>query len=485
MEQDKRYTKEQIEQANAVQLAPLLRQRGYVLKPSGSEWLLQQKGVDNITIRGNKWYSHYQKRGGRAVSFCQHFFGCGKEEAVEMQLGVSPALVSTDRPQPRSEKGNKEREVKEVKMPPANQTTGRVYDYLTKQRLLDPAVVRYFIGRGMIYESAESLGNHYVHNLVLVGIDGSGTPRQAHIKGIMPDSHFRRNAAGSDARYGFAYYGKRERLYVFEAAIDLMSFLTMYPYHWQESSYLALDGTAEHALLTALDEHPNLKHITLCLDHDPGGQVGTIRLQNILLDRGILADVISPKQEKDWNEQLRRQNFQQAIPASDHPLLVNLEQEFQNLIDRGMLNADKKISMMYFDSALQRFDAWSQESNPENMACPLRNAALIAGIQAKEQLRHIGKEMDIASLRIRLFKEIGWPSDNNKPENYLRELLRQANELKQGVPPALSMDETQKQQTADGYLHLAAKCLALCAYYDCQQQKLTESEVNSCQMRLC
>ena len=485
MEREKHYTKQQIEQANEAQIAPLLQQRGYILKPSGSEWLLRQKGVDSITIRGNKWYSHYHKRGGGAVSFCQHFFGCSKEEAIEMLLGDGPALAVPNKLPPSAEKENRKKEPKEFKLPAANATNNRVYDYLTQQRLLSPAVVRYFMQQGQIYESAESLGNHYVHNLVLVGKDRTGTPRQAHIKGIMPGSQFRGNATGSDARYGFAYYGKGEQLYVFEAAIDLMSFLTLYPYQAQENSYLALDGTAEPALLTALDEHPNLKHITLCLDHDPAGQAGTIRLQNILLDRGILADVISPKLEKDWNEQLRRHEFQSAIPASDHPLLPHLEQEFQNLIDRGMLNTDKKISMAYFGSALQRFDVWSKESRPEDMACPLRNAALIAGIQAKEQLRHIGQEMDVVPLRIRLFKEISWPSDKTKPESYLRELLWQANSLEQMLPPTLGIEEKQKLQTADGYLQLAAKCLALCAYYDCQQQKLMESEANSCQMQLC
>lgn len=485
MEQGKSFTKQQIEQANEVQIAPLLQQRGYVLKPSGKEWLLHQDGVDSITIRGNKWYSHYHKRGGAAVSFCQHFFGCSQEEAVKMLLGIGPAVASASRLQPNVGKGDRERHPKEVELPPANTTHNRVYDYLTRQRLLDPTVVSYFINRGLIYESAEPLGDHCIHNLVLVGKDGSGTPRQAHIKGIMPDSRFRRNATGSDARYGFAYYGKSERLYVFEAAIDLMSFLTLYPYRWPENSYLALDGTAEHALLTTLDEHPNLKHITLCLDHDPGGQVGTIRLQNILLDRGILADVINPKLEKDWNEHLRRRNFQPAAPASDHPLLTYLEQEFQNLLDRGMLNVDRSIPAAHFGKALQRFDVWSRQSDPESMACPLRNAALVAGVQAKEQLRHIGQEMDVARLRIRLFKEIGWPSDNSKPDTYLRELLQQANDLERKLSPPQGFYEVQKQQMADGYLQLAAKCLALCAYYDCQDQKMTESEAKPCQMKLC
>ena len=37
------------------------------------------------------------------------------------------------------------------------------------------------------------------------------------------------NEEGSDSSYGFGYSGKGNRLYVFEAPIDLLSFLTLYP----------------------------------------------------------------------------------------------------------------------------------------------------------------------------------------------------------------------------------------------------------------
>ena len=40
--------------------------------------------------------------------------------------------------------------------------------------------------------------------------------------------------------------------------IDLMSFLTLYPKNWQDSSYIAMNGVYESAVLTALEEHPNI-----------------------------------------------------------------------------------------------------------------------------------------------------------------------------------------------------------------------------------
>ena len=69
----------------------------------------------------------------------------------------------------------------------------------------------------------------------------------------------------------FPLVGTSDRLYVFEAPIDLLAFLTLYPDGWQQHSYVALCGTAEHAMLWMLEKNPNLRKTILCLDHDAAG----------------------------------------------------------------------------------------------------------------------------------------------------------------------------------------------------------------------
>ncbi len=59
---------------------------------------------------------------------------------------------------------------------------------------------------------------------------------------------------GFDTRYSFAHLAKLEKLYVFEAPIDMLSFLTLYPQDWQKHSYIAMNGVYENAVLTALKE---------------------------------------------------------------------------------------------------------------------------------------------------------------------------------------------------------------------------------------
>ena len=61
-------------------------------------------------------------------------------------------------------------------------------------------------------------------------------------------------------------------LYVFEAPMDLLSFLTLYPDRWQEHSYVALCGTGGQAVCWMLEQHPSLQSVVLCLAQDEPGQ---------------------------------------------------------------------------------------------------------------------------------------------------------------------------------------------------------------------
>ena len=64
---------------------------------------------------------------------------------------------------------------------------------------------------------------------------------------------FRINVEGSDPKYSFGYSNSSATtLYVFEAPIDLLSFLTLYPDGWQNQSYISLCGTSEHAMESVL-----------------------------------------------------------------------------------------------------------------------------------------------------------------------------------------------------------------------------------------
>ena len=92
-------------------------------------------------------------------------------------------------------------------------------------------------------------------------------------------------------------------LYVFEAPMDLLSFLTLYPDRWQEHSYVALCGTGGQAVCWMLEQHPCLQSVVLCLDHDEPGQTAARRLQEELQGAGYHSGILLPV-HKDWNDGL-------------------------------------------------------------------------------------------------------------------------------------------------------------------------------------
>ena len=189
----------------------------------------------------------------------------------------------------------------------------RVYAYLIKQRFISPDIISHFAKQHTLYEDKEH------HNAVFVGVDENGVPRQAHKRSTnFFGNAFRITCEGSDTRYSFSHFGKSEKLFVFEAPIDMMSFLTLYPQEWQKHSCIAMNGVYENAVLTALKNHSNLSEIVLCVDNDEGGIEAVDRLRDILADNGY-SDVkrLAPEY-KDWNEVLKAKNGATALPAVPH-----------------------------------------------------------------------------------------------------------------------------------------------------------------------
>lgn len=91
---------------------------------------------------------------------------------------------------------------------------------------------------------------------------------------------------------------------MFEAPIDLLSFLTLYPQDWQKHSYVALCGTSEHAMLWMLEQNPQIRKVALCLDHDEAGIEASGQHEDTLRERGIAAAPLR-SQYKDWNADLK------------------------------------------------------------------------------------------------------------------------------------------------------------------------------------
>ena len=279
------YTQEQIDRANQADLVSFLQSQGEQLTRAGNEY--RWKRHDSLTVRGNKWYRHSQSKGGAPIDFVMEFFGKSFTEAVELLTGEKGAAPPPDRhcPAPLSD----------FRLPPRSTDNRIARNYLTAARRIDEDVTGFFFSTGDIYEEAAH------HNAVFVGRDESGIPRYAHQRGTA--GSFRLDVKGSDKAFNFCYRGEGERLFVFEAPIDLLSFLCLFKKGWQKQSYLSLGGVGEKALLRFLSDRPDIQTVYLCLDSDQAGNDACSRLAE-LVPEGLTVHRLVPLY-KDWNEVLQ------------------------------------------------------------------------------------------------------------------------------------------------------------------------------------
>ena len=335
------FTDEQKILANSVDLEEFLRMRGEKLERVGREHkLIYYDGSgkhDSITMSGSRWFDHKNQVGGGAIKFMQEFYDMDFQTAVQELLGQTVTSLSHAPPKAVVH----EEKTKEFKLPKSNENMHRVFAYLIKQRFINPEIISFFARNHTLYEDKEH------HNAVFVGLDENGVPRQASKRSTNSfGKTFRITCEGSDTRYSFSHFGKSEKLFVFEAPIDMMSFLTLYPQEWQKNSYIAMNGVYENAVLTALKNHSNLSEVILCVDNDEGGIEAVDRLRDILRENGYENVRRFAPKFKDWNEDLKAKNGAKFLPAVPHKRKEEYHRQAENL-QYLKCRPDKLTSQIY------------------------------------------------------------------------------------------------------------------------------------------
>ncbi len=278
------YTQEQIDRANQVDLKEFLCSHGEQVIKSGNEY--RWKRHDSLTIQGNKWFRHSQSKGGYPVEFVMEFFGKTFSEAMLMLIGEAPA-----------NNGAAAAPSEDFRLPPRNRYVARAMAYL-RQRNIPEELVQEFYKEGLIYEDARH------HNIVFVGKDETGIPRYTHCKGT--EGSFRMDVQGSDKSHNFAYRSDGKSLFVFEAPIDLMSFIALYPKDWKPRNYLSLGGVGAKALEGFLSERKNIETVYICTDSYKAGNDAVNRLLESIPE--YMTVIRLTPCEKDWNEVLKQKD---------------------------------------------------------------------------------------------------------------------------------------------------------------------------------
>ena len=289
-----RFTDTEMQIARETDLPELLSHLGYQVKRVGRFHTTAE--MDSLRIKDRRtWFRYSQNTGGDAITFLQQFCGKSFPEAVEYLLTFHGKARDAPIPQPKPISPKQK-----FSLPPRNADDRRVFAYLRK-RGIAAQVIRQFLNSGLLYEDAEH------HNCVFVGKNSAGQVKYAGLRGTYDreGKGFRGDVTGSDKRVGFAlpYDRSSDQVFVFEAPIDLMSYLTL---HRNTPNALALCGLYDGALQAYLTDHPQIKRIELCLDADEPGQKAAQQLQEKYQLQGYAVTVEKPRCGKDWNEYLQK-----------------------------------------------------------------------------------------------------------------------------------------------------------------------------------
>ncbi len=295
----KRFSDEQLQRASGIDIVAMLQGQGEKLKKQGRVYRWMR--YDSTVIDRNRWYRHSREIGGGPIQFMQHFYGMDFVDAVKYLLdGEEGAeFVQASRtPEPKLP----------FTPPKLSKNMHRTFAYLIKTRKIDADIVQHFVNEKKIFETEE------YHNVAFCGYDEKGEMKQMHLRSTLPGNRFFMDIDGSDKQYYFRHIGTNSDVYVFEAPIDMLSYITMNKGNWQESSYVCLGGVAIDALKNVLSTNEQISKVYMCVDRDDAGDKTVKRIGDELNEMGYEWERILPE-NKDWNEDLTEQteNFEMTM----------------------------------------------------------------------------------------------------------------------------------------------------------------------------
>ena len=284
----KRFSDEQLQRASGIDITAMLQGQGEKLKKQGRVYRWMR--YDSTVIDRNRWYRHSREIGGGPIQFMQYFYGMDFVDAVKYLLDGEEGAEFVQ--------ASRTPELKLPFTPPKlSKNMHRTFAYLIKTRKIDADIVQHFVNEKKIFETEE------YHNVAFCGYDEKGEMKQMHLRSTLPGNRFFMDIDGSDKQYYFRHIGTNNDVYVFEAPIDMLSYITMNTENWQESSYVCLGGVAIDALKNVLTTNEQISKVYMCVDRDDAGNKTVKRIGDELNEMGYEWERILPE-NKDWNEDL-------------------------------------------------------------------------------------------------------------------------------------------------------------------------------------
>lgn len=257
-----------------------------LVKASANEYTT--KTHDSLRMSNGLWNWCSKGVGGRnAIDYLM------KTEQLEFNDAANLLLKQLQNKVPTIEQQPTKPKEKHIIIPEKNTASDNVISYL-KSRGIDEEIIKECIEKHLIYEE-----KHY-HNAVFVGYDEFGNIKYAGCRSTN-ETIFKQDATGSDKSYSFRLESntKTDTIYIFEGAIDALSyatFLKLYGMDYKAKTLISLAGIYQPAsdiskskiplaIQRYLDKHPETKNIFLCFDNDKAGRKASKALQIVLADK--------------------------------------------------------------------------------------------------------------------------------------------------------------------------------------------------------
>lgn len=343
----RRFTDDEINRANSVDILALAEGYGYEAEKAGRKAVhMKHSGGLYIFPESNRffqWTGADRGEKGGAIDFVMREERLSYPEAVAKLLGVDYSSFTREVkpyvPEPK----------KTLVLPKMASNFKRAYWYLVSVRGIDPQIVSHFMKKKQIMQEAK------YGNTVFVGYDKDGTPKYCAMRASRTDSDFKMDAENSDKSFPFFNEGKSDLLIVNESPIDMMSHATLtklYHGEWQKDHRISLGCIWDGALERYLSWHPEIRRLVFGYDNDylakdkdgqlmNWGQLAAERHFQKYSQKGYNCAIHSPHL-KDFNKQLTETLKGRTIKEMDAQRMKELETEFEKASDDEPKNEESE-----------------------------------------------------------------------------------------------------------------------------------------------
>lgn len=373
-------TKEKInwDEIGKVNILDFCDQNGIEYKGRGDSFQLTDHDSCHITPSKNLFHWFSRGKGGSILEFVREVYDLGeapgwRSEAAGMVADVTGVQKHVYVAEPKKPAGPYKYNQKLE-----DAQTYKAERYLEKQRGISPKIVDYFIRKGLIRQDTHG-------NALFLWRDKEkkivGCSRQGTSEIFEGERSWKKIDFNSRQYYGFNVTFRRKDeipsdLYVFEANIDLMSYLTEKPETAHNATFMSMDGLKAETVAKFMGEQldtygKGFSKIHMCVDNDEGGNkfLADIAEGKHETPDGDTYEVVYDQPSKtseddhksDWNSHL-----QHKIGADRYSYPANLENRNTDYLQNHLLNKgiDLKVAQYMLQNGLVRQDRYKRAVFP-------------------------------------------------------------------------------------------------------------------------